>query len=86
MATLHHNHAGHAFAFVKGAPERLIGMCAWQRVGGEDKPIDPALWHAKVDPLAAEGFCVLALATKPMAAGQREHTFTDVADGLKLWR
>jgi magnesium-transporting ATPase (P-type) len=84
MATLHHDHAGHAFAFVKGAPERLIGMCAWQRVGGEDKPIDPALWHAKVDALGKEGFRVLALATKPMAAGKRELTFADVADGLTL--
>ncbi|MFB0936912.1 MAG: HAD-IC family P-type ATPase, partial [Propionivibrio sp.] len=38
MATLHHDHAGHAFAFVKGAPERVIGMCARHRAGGEDRP------------------------------------------------
>jgi magnesium-transporting ATPase (P-type) len=30
MATLHHDHAGHALAFVKGAPERIIGMCSMQ--------------------------------------------------------
>ncbi len=27
MATLHHDHAGHAFVYVKGAPERILGMC-----------------------------------------------------------
>jgi magnesium-transporting ATPase (P-type) len=84
MATLHHDHAGHALIFVKGAPERLIGMCAFQREGGEDRPIDPTLWHAQGDALAAEGFRVLALAAKPMEKGQRELGFADVEDGLTL--
>ncbi|MEW6293066.1 MAG: cation-transporting P-type ATPase [Pseudomonadota bacterium] len=84
MATLHHDHAGHALIFVKGAPERLIGMCAFQREGGEDRPIDPPLWHAQGDALAAEGFRVLALAAKPMEKGQRELGFADVEDGLTL--
>jgi magnesium-transporting ATPase (P-type) len=59
-------------------------MCAWQRTGGEERPIDPARWHAKADALAAEGYRVLALATKPMAACKRELTFADVAEGLTL--
>jgi magnesium-transporting ATPase (P-type) len=84
MATLHHDHAGHAFAFVKGAPERLIGMCSQQRQAGEDKPIDPAFWHAQIDTLAAEGFRVLALAMAPMEKGQRELAFSDVEAGLTL--
>ncbi|MDP2108502.1 MAG: HAD-IC family P-type ATPase, partial [Rhodocyclaceae bacterium] len=84
MATLHHDHAGHAFAFVKGAPEAVIGMCAHQREDGEDKPIDPAFWHAQIDTLAAEGFRVLALACRPMAEGRRELAFADVESGLTL--
>ena len=84
MATLHHDHAGHALAFVKGAPERLIGMCAYQRAGGEDKPLDAALWHDRIEALAAAGFRVLALAAKPMEKGKRELGFADVENGLTL--
>ncbi|TXH15886.1 MAG: cation-transporting P-type ATPase [Gammaproteobacteria bacterium] len=84
MATLHHDHAGHAFTFVKGAPERVIGMCAKQRTNGEDKTIDPSLWQARIDELAAQGFRVLALATAPMEKGKRELAFADVESGLTL--
>ncbi len=84
MATLHHDHAGHAVAFVKGAPERLIGMCAQQRSGGKDRPADAALWQARIDALAEEGYRVLALATTPMAPGKHELAFTDVESGLTL--
>jgi len=84
MATLHHDHAGHALAFVKGAPERIIGMCSMHREGGQDKPIDISLWHARIEALAAEGFRVLALAAKPMETGKRELAFVDVEDGLTL--
>ena len=84
MATLHHDHAGHTFACVKGAPERVIGMCTRQRTGDEDTPVDPAYWQAQVDALAAAGYRVLALAMAPMAQGQRELTFADVEDDLTL--
>ncbi|NWG32312.1 MAG: cation-transporting P-type ATPase [Rhodocyclaceae bacterium] len=85
MATLHHDHAGHAFVFVKGAPERVIGMCAWQRENGHDKPIDAAFWQARIDALAAQGFRVLALAAKPVEPGKRELVFADVEGGLTLF-
>ena len=84
MATLHHDHAGHALAFVKGAPERIIGMCSLQREGEQDKPIDTIFWHAQIDALAADGFRVLALAAKPMESGKRELAFNDVEDDLTL--
>ena len=84
MATLHHDHAGRTIAFVKGAPERVIGMCARQRAGGEDKPIDPSLWYARIEELAGDGFRVLALASTPMDKGQRELAFADVETGLTL--
>ena len=84
MATLHHDHAGHAFAFVKGAPERVIGMCSKQRINGEDMAIDPSLWQARIDELAAQGFRVLALATAEMEEGKRELAFADVESGMTL--
>ena len=84
MATLHHDHAGHAFAFVKGAPERLLQMCARQRVAGEDRPLDAGYWHRQVEALAAAGQRVLALAEAPMEKGKRELGFADVEQGLTL--
>jgi calcium-translocating P-type ATPase len=84
MATLHHDHTGHALVFVKGAPERIIGMCSAQREDGQDKPIDTSLWYARIEALATEGFRVLALAAKPMESGKRELAFADVEDGLTL--
>jgi magnesium-transporting ATPase (P-type) len=84
MATLHHDHAGHVVAYVKGAPERILGMCSLQRERGGDGPIDLAPWQARTDALATEGFRVLALASRPMAAGKRELVFGDVEGGLTL--
>jgi len=84
MATLHHDHAGHALVFVKGAPERVIGMCSRQRANGQEQPIDSAFWSGKIEQLAAEGFRVLALATRPMESGTRELSFADVEAELIL--
>ena len=83
MATLHHDHAGHAFVFVKGAPERVIGMCARHGEPARTRPIDPAYWQARIDALAAEGDRVLALATAPMAKGSATGN-ADVEGGLTL--
>ena len=85
MATLHHDHeSGSAFVCVKGAPERVVAMCAHQRGSGGLEPLDAALWLGRVEALAAEGQRVLALATGPMPAGRRELTFADVEGGLVL--
>jgi magnesium-transporting ATPase (P-type) len=84
MATLHHDHAGHAFVFLKGAPEALLSRCARQRAAGEDRPIDVAFWERSVDALAAEGMRVLALAFAPADAEKRALDFADVEGGLTL--
>jgi len=85
MATLHHDHQGHAFAFIKGAPERLIEMCSRQRrAGGGDEALDKDFWHAGIESLAASGHRVLALALLPMPAGQVALGFDDVAGGLTM--
>ena len=31
MATLHHDHEGQRLIYVKGAPERMLDMCARER-------------------------------------------------------
>jgi magnesium-transporting ATPase (P-type) len=82
MATLHHDHAGHHFIYVKGAPERVLEMSVRQRAGGIDQPLDPHAWHERVEQLAAQGQRVLAIALKPGEPGQETLQFADVKGGL----
>ncbi|MDD5057383.1 MAG: cation-transporting P-type ATPase [Sideroxydans sp.] len=84
MATLHHDHAGHAFIFVKGAEEQILAMCHSQRVAGEDIAIDPARWQGRMEQTAALGQRVLALAVKTIGGAQRELNFADMQSGFTL--
>lgn len=84
MATLHHDHAGHAFIFVKGAPERLLEMCRWQRRDGEDEALETNYWHAAMRRMAEQGQRVLAVACSTGTTEQRELRFEDVQSGLSL--
>ena len=84
MATLHHDHAGHGFVYLKGAPERVLDMCTLERIAGEDRPLRHSDWHARIERMAARGQRVLALAFRAAAPGQRELGFDDVAEGLTL--
>src|SRR5690606_32438441 len=54
--------------FIKGAPERVLEMCASERHEGRARPIDRAAWHRAADRLAASGQRVLALALLPAGA------------------
>jgi len=83
MATLHHDHSGHGFLYLKGAPERVLDMCSRQRAGGEDQHIDIDFWKQHIEEIARQGQRTLAVAT--LAVGQkREMTFDDVKSGLTL--
>ncbi|MEJ2059006.1 MAG: cation-transporting P-type ATPase [Gammaproteobacteria bacterium] len=84
MATLHHDHSGHGFIYLKGAPEVVLPRCAFQREAGEDESIDRDFWQASLDHLAAQGQRVLALAFKVASDTQRELDFDDVEGGLTL--
>ena len=65
MATLHHNHAGHAEIHVKGAPERILAMCASQRTADDkEAPVDADYWASEVEAIAAQGQRVIALAVR----------------------
>ena len=68
MAVLCHDHEGHAIIVAKGAPERVLDMCAEQRTAaGGAEPIDAALWHGRASEIAAEGQRTLAVAVRPVA-------------------
>ncbi len=84
MATLHHDHVGHGFVFLKGAPERVLEMCSHQRVNGDDVTIDLSYWRERIDHLAGQGQRVLAVAFLTTDSNQRSLRFDDVEAGLTL--
>ncbi|TVO59030.1 cation-translocating P-type ATPase [Denitromonas halophila] len=81
MATLHHDHAGHAYALLKGAPERVLALC----VGSADgEGFDAADWQARVDAAANEGQRVLALARCDLPAGTAALSMDDITARFSL--
>jgi magnesium-transporting ATPase (P-type) len=84
MATLHAADGG-TVALVKGAPERVLRMCALELdAGGGEQPLDEARWHAVVEAQAKAGRRVLALARRAFPAGKEDLDHPDVAEGLTL--
>ena len=84
MATLHHDHAGHVFVYLKGAPERVLEMCHLQRCRGVDIPLDRHAWESTLHQMASRGQRLLAIAEKPMPVGHAALSFADVEDGFTL--
>ncbi|NUJ81181.1 HAD-IC family P-type ATPase [Methylocystis sp. FS] len=83
MATLHHDHEGAGYIFVKGAPERLLEMCFWEQgARGEQRPLDCACWLDRIIEMATRGQRVLAVASKKAEEGQQQLAFGDVENGL----
>ena len=84
MATLHHDHAGHGFIYVKGAPERILEMCNRQRAQGDDAPLDIAYWEKRIDEIARRGQRILALAFKIAETSQHDLRFDHIEGNLTL--
>jgi len=78
MATLHHSHDGRAFILAKGAPERVLEMCAtqWERQG--QAPLDHGYWRDAIAGLARDGQRVLGIATRAVRAGKQDLSFADL--------
>ncbi|MDA8231869.1 MAG: HAD-IC family P-type ATPase, partial [Magnetospirillum sp.] len=66
MVTLHHDPAGRVFAFLKGAPERVLALCVRDGAG---MVLDHAAWKARMEDSADAGLRVLALAQCEMPVG-----------------
>ena len=75
MATLHHDHEGRAFVLLKGAPERVLALCAAQADG---EALDEAVWQGRIDEAARAGERVLALARCEVPSGQVSLTHADI--------
>jgi len=84
MATLHHDHHGHGFIHIKGAPERVLAMCNREQGTTGPQPLRMDHWQQRVEELAVLGQRVLAVAFRTTAETRSELIFEDVEDGLIL--
>lgn len=85
MATLNHDHEGHAFILVKGAPERILAMCREQRcANGGSEALNETWWTAQADGLAAHGHRVLAFAARAIPPEKTVLELADVEGTLTL--
>jgi magnesium-transporting ATPase (P-type) len=84
MATLHHDHEGQAYVYVKGAPERVLEMCRFQRCDNQNVPLDADYWLEHIETLASQAQRVLAIACRSTETGHRHLRFNDVEAGLTL--
>ncbi len=81
MATLHNDHAGRAFVFVKGAPERVLSLCDRDASG---KPVDAGGWSSRMEAAAQQGLRLLALARAEVAPGTTALSEADLAPRFEL--
>jgi magnesium-transporting ATPase (P-type) len=81
MATLHHDHAGRAFVYVKGAPERVLSLCARDARGA---PVDADGWSARMVAAARQGLRLLALARAEVAPGSTALSEADLVPQFEL--
>ncbi len=84
MATLHHGHNGQVFAYIKGAPERLLEMCSKQKTEHGDINLEHQYWIKQVNDMAGRGQRVLAIAQKAFPVEHLELQFSDLQDDLVL--
>ncbi len=70
MATLHHDHQGHYFMFVKGAPERILELCTSQNTLEGNTSLNREYWDQQMQQMASKGQRVLAIASKDMPSHQ----------------
>ena len=84
MATLHHDHDGHGFVFVKGAPEAVLARCDRQLQHGCCVPLAAGAWHDRVERIAARGRRMLALALGTAPPRRRDLRFGDIEAGLTM--
>ncbi len=84
MATLHHSHNNEAFIYVKGAPENVMAMCAFQQTADGEQVLDKTYWLSRLEEMAESGQRVLAIAKKSVASEHLELNFADVEQGMVM--
>jgi magnesium-transporting ATPase (P-type) len=84
MATWHRDADGESWIFVKGAPERILDMCASQLGHDGERPLDADYWRRMATDTAAQGLRLLALACRRGAPAESRLTPDDVERGFTL--
>jgi magnesium-transporting ATPase (P-type) len=84
MATLHHDLEGHAFIFLKGAPEQVLEVCQFERASGDDRPLRFNDWQQTMQDAARKGLRLLAVAMRPTADEHHALSLADVQNGFSL--
>jgi magnesium-transporting ATPase (P-type) len=64
MASLHKGPQDERVIYIKGAPERILDMCAHQRTDQGEAPLDRDRWVQREEALADSGHRVLAIASR----------------------
>ena len=62
LASLHAAPDGRVI-YVKGAPERVLDMCATEASAGSAHPLDAAYWHARIDARPFRFSCAVGVCT-----------------------
>jgi magnesium-transporting ATPase (P-type) len=81
MATLHHDHDGHVFALLKGAPESVLALCIQDDC---TTPLDQAAWQTRMEEAAGDGQRVLALARCDVPIGTVALNMSDITQRFSL--
>jgi len=84
MASLHHDHQGHGYIYVKGAPEKVLAMACAQQQAEQSVPLDKALWEQQIQAMASDGLRLLAVAYRPVSSDQHVLNFADIDNSLIL--
>lgn len=81
MATLHRRVGAPSWLMLKGAPERILELCASEAGGGR---LDPLQWAARMHQAAAQGMRVLALARRDLPEAQQALSLSDMTADFTL--
>ncbi|GIX54389.1 cation-transporting P-type ATPase [Sphaerotilus natans] len=84
MATWHRDADGQSWIFVKGAPERLLDICGFERGDEGERPIDVDTWRRMANDTAAKGLRLLGLACKRAEPAGARLGFSDVEHGFTM--
>ncbi len=84
MATLHHDHTGNGYIYVKGAPERILEISESQMFHGQPVPIDKDYWTKHLHKLASKGQRVVAIAYGQTTTDHQILHFEDIDNHFTL--
>jgi len=83
MTTLHRGEEG-VSAYTKGAPEQVLGRCTRQQLADGVGKCDRDFWSHQAERLAADGYRVLALATRSFPTLPQPSDKTSIEEQLVL--